>query len=100
MIEFYAGKNDALRAVVEKLGAFIKEGAVVLVTLQHHVLALTWIPAAAKIKRHAADKKPRIKAGAFQHPSSQRRRGRFAVCASDNDRLARADQEFSESLRE
>ena len=48
VVEFDAGQDDMARPVVEKLRPLIKKRRVILVALEHHVLARAGVPAASQ----------------------------------------------------
>ena len=78
--------------VLQELRGLVEERAVVLVPLDHELAAAADPVAALEVLGDAADEHARIGAAVRQQPAGQRRRGRLAVRAGDDDR-ARCPQE-------
>ena len=68
--------------VVQELGRLVEEGRVVLVALDHEVLAVALAEAAVEVEADAADEQRRIASGALQQLGDQIRRGGLAVGAA------------------
>ena len=76
------------RPVVDELRALVEEGGVVLVGLDHEVLALTEPGTRIEVLRHAADQEPRREPGVLEDEGQHARGGRLAVRARDAEHPA------------
>ncbi|CCK08537.1 hypothetical protein BN128_2572 [Cronobacter sakazakii 696] len=99
VIEFEVVEHQRARRVVDKLGAFIKERAVIFVGFNHKERAVTKARGDVEIARHAADDKARLVAAGFQDPGSHARRRGFAVGAGHRHDPAVAQHEIVQPLR-
>ena len=75
--------------VFEELGGLVEERAVVLVPFDDELAAAADPVAAAEVLGDAADEHARVGAAMRQQPAGQRRGGRLAVRAGNDDRARR-----------
>ena len=81
MVEFYVIENDQFREILEKLAAFIGEGGVVLVSLQHPKGSGTVMAAGGEIEGDSSDKPARVELSFFEKKGEHSGGGGFAVSA-------------------
>ena len=93
VVELDVGEDERVGKVVEKLGALVEEGGVVLVAFEDEVARGTELKARAEIFRDAADEERRLKRGICARgdlvdPGQHAGGGGFAVGSGDDERFA------------
>ncbi len=84
---------------MNKLGAFIKERAVIFIGFNHKEWAFAKARGDVEVARHAADDKARLVAAGFEDPGGHAGRGGFAVGARHRHDPAVAQHEIVQPLR-
>ena len=100
MIKLDRIEQHRLGSVVQKLGALVKKGRVVLVALNRKVGAGPELIAPAKIPAQPADQKAGLESGPFQHPGQQRRGGGLAVRSGNHQGTLVGQEKLGQGLRE
>ncbi len=103
MIELDVPDDRDVGEILEELGGLVEERAVVLVTLDHEVAALSDSIARAllpEIERDATNQQRRIERTAREQPCRQRRRRGLAMRASDDNRARIPEKVIAHSFRE
>ncbi len=99
VVEFEVVQHQRARRVVNKLGAFIKERAVIFIRFDNEKRAVAQARGDVEIARHATDNEARLIAAGFQNPGRHARRGGFAVGARHRHDPAVAQHEIMQPLR-
>ena len=92
-------ENQRARAVVNKLGAFIEESAVVFIGLNHEERAVAKARGNIEVARNAADNKARLVAAGFEDPGRHAGCGGFPVRSGNRQHPAIAQHEIVQPLR-
>ena len=92
-------EHRGARTVVNELGALVEERRVVLVRLDHEVLAAAEARGHVEIAGHTADQKSRIEAGMLEDPRENARGRGLAVRAGDGERPAAREHVPRQPLR-
>ena len=79
VVEFQVIQNQGIRAVVDELGALVKERAVVLIRLDHKEITAAQPGRYRKVLGHTAYQVTGIKAGLVENPQQHGRCGGFAM---------------------
>ena len=90
--------DDDLGQVVEEFGAFVEEGGVVLIALEHAVVGVRKVAAAAEVAGDAADHEAGVQPVVLHEPSEHGGGGGFAVGAGDYKVLFAPEEELFHGL--
>ena len=100
VIELEVVDDDGLGEVVDELAALVEKRGVVFVALNHEPVAVGETRALAKVVRDASDEEARVEAVMLEQPCEQRRGGRLAMRAGDDERAFAAQELVLEQLRQ
>ena len=81
MVVFEIVDHRRFGAVMNKLRPLVEKGGVILICLDHKIIAATQSRGQAKVGRDPADQKPRLKPGLLQNPCQHTGRAGFAMSA-------------------
>ncbi|SXN49574.1 Uncharacterised protein [Klebsiella pneumoniae] len=99
VVELKVVEDQRPRAVVNKLGALVEEGAVIFVGFNDEERAVAQARGDVEIARNAANHEPRFIAAGFKDPGRHAGSGGFAVGPGDGQHPAIAQHEVVQPLR-
>ena len=99
VVELKVVEDQRPRAVVNKLGALVEEGAVIFVGFNDEERAVAQARGDVEIARNAANHEPRFIAAGFKDPGCHAGSGGFAVGPGDGQHPAIAQHEVVQPLR-
>ena len=99
VIELKVVEDQRARAVMDKLGAFVEERAVVFVRFNDKEWAIAQTRRNVEVTRHAADHKARLVATGFEDPGRHAGGGGFAVGTRNGNHPAVTQDEIMQPLR-
>ena len=98
VVELDTREHDRPGLIVKELRSLVKEGGVILVSLNDEVGPAPQAMTLTKVDHDAADEAARIQPGHGEHPGEKRRGGGLAVGPGHNERLRRVQKEPAQGL--
>ena len=100
VIKLNAGQYRNVRTIMQELGSFIEESAVIFIAFRHKIISLRHLMVVVKIFQPAADHETGFSSRCMKLPTQKGRGGGFAVRPSHHQGFSAFQEKTGQRLRE